>query len=707
MTTPGLEHLLGRVSRSLELADVLSELLRAARELAGTERNLVLLCDADGSLVPRSWDGFPAEPSPAPARGWMHPAFTDARTAPGPIPLEPASASGAGVASPLAEVRAGLVAALRLGNRFLGVLLAGAATPRAFTVAERQRLGALADHAAIAVEHAQRYAEATRRSHRLAAVLELGHGLTSHRPCEELLQVIVDEAMRLVGATGAACRLLEGNELTMAASAGTAAEIAVAPPLKAGEGLCGLVVARGAAIRVPDLRGEGGRAAAECAQLARRGLRAYLGVPLLTRDRVVGVLSVSSTECGRFDEDDVRLLAGLADQAAVAVEAAGLVQQLVHAERLAAVGRIVAGVAHELNNPLAVVIGTADLLQREGVDARVAERLRRIGGQAQRAVQIVRSLLGLARKQPASCASVDVNRLIEETLELEVYQLRSAHVAVVRDFAPELPTIMADPNQLQQVFINLLLNAVEAMREARGRGTLTVATHLGVGAERIVVTVSDDGPGVAPRDLGRIFEPFFTTKRDEKGTGLGLSICRQIVENHHGTIRVDSQLGTGATFTLELPIARDAAHRQTEPAPPAVPARPGVRVLLVEDDRVVGDLLAEFLSLDGHQVDRAANGREALDLVRRREYALIVSDVRMPYVDGPALYRELASASPHLARRMLFVTGDVIRPETRRFLEESRLLFLEKPFGIGEFLVAIHGVLDEQTLSTSRRAKTA
>jgi DNA-binding NtrC family response regulator len=122
---------------------------------------------------------------------------------------------------------------------------------------------------------------------------------------------------------------------------------------------------------------------------------------------------------------------------------------------------------------------------------------------------------------------------------------------------------------------------------------------------------------------------------------------------------------------------------------------------------VVGDLLAEFLSLDDHQVDRAANGREALDLVRRREYALIVSDVRMPDVDGPALYRELASDSPQLARRMLFVTGDVIRPETRRFLEESRLLFLEKPFGIGEFLVAIHGVLDEQTLSTRRRAKTA
>ena len=437
---------------------------------------------------------------------------------------------------------------------------------------------------------------------------------------------------------------------------------------------------------------------ADSGDLARRGVRSCLAVPLMVRDQVVGVLAVYATERGRFDEDDEALLAGFAGHAAAAVENSRLVQQLLHAERLAAVGRIVAGVAHELNNPLAVVIGTADLLRRETLESRIDERLRRISGQAQRAVKIVRSLLALARKQPTTWTTVDVNTLIEETLELEGYQFRSERVSVVRDLAPDLPGILADADQLQQVLTNLFLNALEAMRESRGHGTLTVSTRA-TGADRVTVTVADDGPGIAAGDLERVFEPFFTTKKEQKGTGLGLSICRQIVETHRGRIRVESRPGAGTTFTVELPISREGVERATEPDRVDGRPREGVPVLLVEDERVVGDLLAEFLTLEGHQVDRAANGREALDLVRRREYALIVSDVRMPDLDGPAFYRELGTVNPLLTRRMLFVTGDVMSPETRRFLDETRLAYLEKPFGLGEFHAAIRSVLDRQACS--------
>jgi signal transduction histidine kinase/CheY-like chemotaxis protein len=706
MTSHTFDRRLVAVGRSLDPGEVQRSLLVAIREIAGTERNLVLLRDGEGRWASGVWDGFEMSPRDGDLAPWVaHPAFSVAVTATGAILLEPTNGAGAGRASPLAEVRAGLVVALRGEVGVVGVLLAGSEWPRVFTLDDRERLEALADHAGLAIDHARRHAEVTARSHRLVALAQATHRLSGHRPWGELLAAIAEEARQLLGAAASACRVLEGDELATAISAGDVDLVAGVPRLKVGEGLCGLVAARGTAIRVADIGDAAWQDMANGGDLARRGVRACLAVPLMARDQVVGVLSVYATERGRFDEDDEALLAGFAGHAAAAVENSRLVQQLLHAERLAAVGRIVAGVAHELNNPLAVVIGTADLLRREALESRVDERLRRISGQAQRAVKIVRSLLALARKQPTTWTTVDVNTLIEETLELEGYQFRSERVSVVRDLAPDLPGLLADANQLQQVLTNLFLNALEAMRESRGHGTLTVSTRA-TGADRVTVTVADDGPGIAPGNIDRVFEPFFTTKKEQKGTGLGLSICRQIVETHRGQIRVESRPDAGTTFTVELPVSRDGVERPTEPDRVGSRSREGVSVLLVEDERVVGDLLAEFLTLEGHQVDRAANGREALVLVQRREYALIVSDVRMPDLDGPALYRELSTVNPLLTRRMLFVTGDVMSPETRRFLDETRLAYLEKPFGIAEFHAAIRSVLDRQAC-TPHPAKSA
>ena len=708
MTLGELDRRIALLGRSLDLAEVLQNLLCAVREVAGTDRNLVLLCDAGGSLTLGGADGFRSATLDDRRAGWTaHPAFAvAARAAAGAVAWEPANGTGAGSDAPLSEVRAGLVLPLPNEHGVVGVLLAGSSRARSFSTGDRRQLETLAGQAGIALAHARRYAEATARNRRLATLAEATHRLSGHRPWEELLPAIAGEALQLLSATTAACRLVEGDELSTAVSAGEGARMVWTPRVRMGEGLCGLVAARGAAIRLADVGEDAWKAVAGCRDLAAAGIRAYLGVPLLARDQVVGVLSVYSREAGSFGEEDEALLVGLASHAAVAIENSRLVQELLHAERLAAVGRIVAGVAHELNNPLAVVIGTADLLRREGVESRVDERLRRIGGQAQRAVKIVRSLLALARKQPTTWAATDVNALIEETLELEGYQFRSARVTVVRELASDVPGILADANQLQQVFTNLFLNALEAMREARGHGTLTVTTRCPDG-EQVVVTVSDDGPGIPPRDIDRVFDPFFTTKKEQKGTGLGLSICRQIVETHRGRLRVQSESGAGTTFVVELPVRKDDVRRLVEPVREASRPRASQSVLLVEDERVVGDLLAEFLTLEGHRVDRAANGREALALVGQREYALIVSDVRMPDLDGPALYRELAIVNPLLTRRMLFVTGDVMSPQTRRFLDESRLAYLEKPFGIGEFHAAIRALLDRETCAVPHSAKTA
>ena len=318
----------------------------------------------------------------------------------------------------------------------------------------------------------------------------------------------------------------------------------------------------------------------------------------------------------------------------------------------------------------------------------------------------MRSLLALARKKPCQRAPVDVNRLLEETLDLEGYGLRTAQVTVVRRLTQNLPPAQGDADQLQQVFANLVLNAADAIREARRPGSVVITTCRDAEAGRLVVTIADDGPGIASRDLPRIFEPFFTTRGDGHGTGLGLPICRQIVESHQGRISAQSDPGQGATFTVELPEAAPIASRPIDS-----PARPrgtaaGVEVLLVEDEAVVGDLLAEYLGLEGHRVDRAGNGREALERVRAgRAYRLIVTDVRMPDVDGPTFYQELRTVNPELTRRMVFITGDVMSPDTRRFLEETGLLYLEKPFGIADFLAIVRRALADPP--TIRPAQTA
>ncbi|MBI3457100.1 MAG: response regulator [Candidatus Rokubacteria bacterium] len=423
------------------------------------------------------------------------------------------------------------------------------------------------------------------------------------------------------------------------------------------------------------------------------GVASALAVPLAVRGSPFGALVAGSAAPRRFSTSDETLARVLASHAAVAVQNACLAAELVHAERLSTVGRLAAGVAHELNSPLTVVLGTLELLRDEPVDSRLAERLARLSAQARHAVEIVRTLSTLARKRPSRRSPVAVNELVAATLELEAYEFKHADVEVVRRFREDLPRVLGDPGQLQQVFAHLFLNAAEAMREVQGDRTLTVTTELDPATDRIAVTVADTGAGIKPGHLPRLFEPFFTTKGEEQGTGLGLTVCRRIVENLGGRITVTSRSGSGTEFRVELPVS--AAGRAAEVAPrPETPAPPaGVSVLLVEDEPLVADILAEILSLDGHRVDRAANGREALACVGARPYRLIVSDVHMPDLDGPAFYEALLGVQPALARRVVFVTGDVVNPETRRFLDETGLTCLEKPFAVSDFQSAVRRAL--------------
>ena len=423
------------------------------------------------------------------------------------------------------------------------------------------------------------------------------------------------------------------------------------------------------------------------------GVGSALAVRVVAHGRPIGLLLVAAVPGRAVRAAEEATLRVLADLASVAVDRLRLTEELLHAERLSTVGRMVAGVAHELNNPLAVIVGTLDLLRSAGTTAGTTERLSRVSAQAQRAVKIVRTLLALARKRPAQQTPVDLNELLGETLELAAYDLKHADVTIVRRLRNDVPPVSGDRDQLQQVFTNLVLNACQAMRGAGRGGTLTVATDLDPTTGRVLATVGDDGPGIEPEHLGRVFDPFFTTKPDGQGTGLGLAISRRIVENHGGCVSVASRSGAGAEFSVELPACGDLPLPDTTPGPDLAPPPPGARVLVVEDEPLVADMVEDLLVLEGHEVDRAGNGREALERLRSRAYSLIVSDVRMPDLSGPAFYRELTRVDPALARRVVFVTGDVMSPDTRDFLEETGLGYLEKPFAVTDFQSAVRRAL--------------
>jgi signal transduction histidine kinase len=353
--------------------------------------------------------------------------------------------------------------------------------------------------------------------------------------------------------------------------------------------------------------------------------------------------------------------------------------QLLQTEKLAAMGSLLAGVAHELNNPLAVVLGRADLLAQQLAGSPLQSRAELIAEAAERCARIVRNFLALARQRSPERQAVQLNQIIQEAVELVAYPLRVDDVEVRLELAPSLPVLWADPHQLHQVLVNLITNAHQAMRQAPPPRRLTLATRAESAAGRVVLRVADTGPGIPAEVRPRIFEPFFTTKPPAQGTGLGLSICQGIIEGHGGSIRVESPLGEGAVFVIELPVEAPPVAERAGRAAEALPSVRRRTILVVDDEPEIAAVLAEMLSTDGHEVETAGNGRIALARLRERTYDLILSDLRMPELDGAGLYRELERERPELLSRLIFLTGDELGGETTAFLQRTGAQALAKP----------------------------
>ena len=388
------------------------------------------------------------------------------------------------------------------------------------------------------------------------------------------------------------------------------------------------------------------------------------------------------------------LLRDVSQRKKVEYEARDFHHQLLQAEKLAALGQTISGVAHELNNPLATILTWAERLTARPLDEPTKRGLDVILGESERAARIVRNLLTFARKRQSTRAMVDLNAVVRQTLALRAYEQRVTNILVVEELGADLPQVFADAHQLQQVLLNLIINAEQAMLAAHGRGTLTVRTRHDEERETVVVDISDDGPGIPAEVQTKIFDPFFTTKEVGKGTGLGLTVAYAIVEEHGGRLRISTTGGVGASFLIALPVGGAALAASRPPAAaPDFEDLAGAVVLVIEDEPALAAAVTEALTDARLVVDRAGDGAEALQLLQRRAYDAIVCDLKMPRVDGMTFYRTLVARAPALARRVVFVTGDVAGTEAEVFLEESGCRWLAKPFRLGDLLRAVRDVL--------------
>lgn len=373
-----------------------------------------------------------------------------------------------------------------------------------------------------------------------------------------------------------------------------------------------------------------------------------------------------------------------------------LEDKVLQREKLAAVGQLVSGIAHELNNPLTAVAGYAQLLLAAHLPLHLRARAERLAQEAERAGHIAKNLLLFARGAKTEKQPVDLADLLERTLALRAYELRVANIQVERDLASPLPAVLSDPYQLQQVFFNILLNAEQAIRSQRDHGRIRVSLRGRPEEARVRVEIADDGPGVPPNLLPYLFDPFFTTKPPEEGTGLGLSISQAIVKEHGGELFVHSASGEGATFVVELPApVPQELPVESLPAPPpgrAVEKR-GRRILVVDDEPAVAQLIADALEQQGYAVRVHTDSRRALAEAEDRPFQLAICDIRMPELDGQAFYRVLRERQSPLARRLLFTTGDTLARETAQFLEQVGLPCLAKPFRVEELRAQVRDLL--------------
>jgi len=578
---------------------------------------------------------------------------------------------------------------------------------REFADTELRLLAAYGTQAAIALEKAWAFGQLALKAKTDAALHEFSQRLLEAPSKEAILEEAVRAARDVLQADcvdvllhdrAATCLRLEAG---LGWESGTVDVVTVSP---SAEALAGYCLTSNETVQVEELSTE--RRFATSPYLAQHGIRSVIVAPLGALGQPEGVLGVYYRTPHRVNAAERRNLISLGNQTGLALEKVRLYlelqdnlrrlqetqAQLLQADKLNALGTLLSGMAHELNNPLTSILLSAQIVkQHAALPDLVRRRMDTVEQAAERAAKIIRDLLTFARRQPPERQRVDFNGVIKATLALQAPTFDLDQIRVVTELAPDVPEIWADANQLQQVLLNLFTNAGHAMKSARGRGTLTVRSFLD-GSE-VCAQADDDGPGIPPEQLSRVFDPFFTTKPAGTGTGLGLSLCIGIIENHGGRMEVENLPHAGARFTLRLPI-RKMAEPVESPAveTPKAEARQA-RILLVDDEKQLLEIVGEILTAEGHQVKSAGTGREAIASLEQETFDIVMLDLRMPEIDGKEVWRWILSRDPALTSRVVFMTGDLMSAESDRFLLETGRPVLSKPLNMEAVYQVISDVL--------------
>jgi PAS domain S-box-containing protein len=582
---------------------------------------------------------------------------------------------------------------------------------------------------------ARRQAEEQLRqqTHIAETLNRIGNTLAAEVDLQRILQVVTDETTQLTAAEFGAffynVTHQQGESYMLHTLSGAPREAFADFPMPRNTALFGPTFRGEAVIRLDDVQQDpryGQNAPHFGIPAGHLPVRSYLAVPVISRGgAVLGGLFCGHSRMGVFTAQHEQLVVSIAAQAAIAIERkqaeealrhltdtlaqhvaertaelsranAALQEEiaqhkqareqierhqeaLAHREKLAAMGSMLANVAHELNNPLSVVMMQADVLREEAGTSSLATHAAELTQAAERCVDIVHNFLSLARQYPPKRTRVALNDLIEATMKLLAYPLSVDTITVEHSLANDLPVLWGDPHQLQQVVMNLVTNAHQALRDISGPRQLTLTTRTDQARQRVVLEVADTGPGMPQHIQERIFEPFFTTKPPGVGTGLGLPFCLGIIEGHGGTITIDSVPAHGTVVCVELPVKPVPVHVDG-PKPAVLPAARTKIILIVDDEPGITRAMAHLLRRDGHTVETAANGRLALEKCQGQDYELILCDLRMPELDGPGFYRALQQHHPHLCQRIMFLTGDTLSPEAQEFLQRAGVPRLTKPF---------------------------
>ncbi len=396
-------------------------------------------------------------------------------------------------------------------------------------------------------------------------------------------------------------------------------------------------------------------------------------------------------------ENEAAMVIGLYDLSERKKAEAQIAQQqeaLQQSEKMAALGGLLAGVAHELNNPLSVVMGQTTLLIEGDTQPKTKSRAEKIFKAADRAARIIKSFLALARRKPPEHKNFDLNGIINNSLELLSYQFRNTNVQLVLDLADELPPVVGDSDQLTQVITNLALNAAQAMQEWEKERKITIKSSINDNTIRI--SIIDTGPGIPEKLKARVFEPFFTTKGSHGGTGVGLALCHNIIEGHGGHLMLKETQSGGATFLISLPASSSEDTSDTpDSAENEKIKEKKMTILIVDDEIELAQTLAELLEPLGHKVDLAINGAIALEKLRKGSFDAVISDLRMPVMDGPTLYKELSYSLPQYLKRIIYVTGDTLSPHVNAFLKDNPVPIIEKPYRLADVRKELVNILKE------------